>query len=154
MFSKDEAKELRLGFWDGFKAQSTKTRRSLRLKKDWMLKNTGINGVTLRFDADRKHCAVGFDISLRDKFTEALYYEKFESLRNLLESALDEEIIWDEEFITEEGRTCSRIYVKLEGVDYYQKKYWEQMWTFMIKNMILIERTFIEFKDYIENIND
>jgi hypothetical protein len=72
MFSKEEAKALRLEFWNRFKAMSEQERRKRGFKKTWMLKQTGIKGLSLRFDVDREHVAVGYEIFFKDKFKEAL----------------------------------------------------------------------------------
>ncbi len=151
MFSKDEAKALRLEFWNTFKANSEKIRRKQGMKKEWMLKQTGIKGLSLRFDVDRKHVAVGFEFYFRNKFKEALLMESFEGIRHFLESELSYPLVWDDAFVTEEGRTCSRIYVKKDGVDIFQKKYWDEMWEFMMTNMFIMEKFLLDFKDFIEN---
>ena len=151
MFSKDEAKALRLEFWNRFKALSENERRKRGMKKEWMLKQTGVKGLSMRFDVDREHVAVGFEFYSKDKFKEALLLESFEGIRHFLEKELESPLIWDDAYITEEGRQCSRIYVSRKDVDIFQRKYWEEMWNFMMKNMFIMEKFFIDFKEFIEN---
>ncbi len=151
MFSKDEAKALRLEFWNRFKVMSEKARQKQGMKKEWMLKQTGVKGLSLRFDVDREHVAVGFECYFRDKFREAVLLESFEGIRHFLEDELDSPLVWDDAFETEEGRICSRIYVELRDVDIFQKAHWETMWSFMMDNMFIMEKFFLDFKDFIEN---
>lgn len=150
MFSKEEVKNLRLNFWNGFKALSAEERRKRGMKKDWILMRTGIKGLSLRFDIDRKHAGLGFEIYNLDKFKEALLFEKMESLRNILETELGQKLVWDDAFITQEDRECSRIYLEITDVDYYQQKYWDEIYTFWLRNMLILERVFLEYKDILK----
>jgi hypothetical protein len=152
MFTKSEAKQIRLEFWGKFRQISSLERRQRGLKKDWMLKRTGIKEVSLRFDANRQHTAVGFEIFSKDKFTEALFVEKFESLKQVLSDRIDLPIVWDDNFVTQEGRSCTRIYVDLNHVDIYCQNDWERMYEFMLKYMFLFEEIFVEFKEFIADI--
>jgi len=151
MFSKEESKALRLEFWNRFKAISQQERGKRGLKRNWMLKQTGVKGLTLRYNVDREHVAVGYEIYFKDKFREALLMESFEGIKHLLEEKLDEVLIWDDAFVTEEGRKCARIYVQMQGVDIFKKADWEKMWTFMMKNMFIMEQFFVDFREFIEN---
>ncbi len=151
MFSKEEAKALRVEFWNRFKAMSEQERRKLGLKKSWMLKQTGVKGLTLRFDVDRECVALGFEIYFKNKFKEALLMESFEGIRHLLEAELEDALVWNDAFVTEEGRECARIYVQMKDVDIFQKADWDKMWEFMMKNMFIMEQFFVDFKEHIEN---
>ncbi|MEA1875073.1 MAG: DUF4268 domain-containing protein [Bacteroidota bacterium] len=151
MFSKEESKALRLEFWNRFKAISEQKRRKRGFKKTWMLKQTGVKGLSLRFDVDREHVALGFEIYFKNKFKEALLMESFEGIKHLLEEKLDTSLIWDDAFVTEEGRECARIYVQMKDVDIFQKRDWEKMWAFMMENMFIMEQFFVDFREFIEN---
>lgn len=104
MFTKAEKKALRLRFWGAFKKMSAERRKHEGKPKEWILKCTGIKGLSLRFDMDREHAAVGFELWRKDKFDEALLFERMESLSTIMESVLGEGIIWDDNYITPEGR--------------------------------------------------
>ncbi|MDA3911656.1 MAG: DUF4268 domain-containing protein [Bacteroidales bacterium] len=151
MFSKEEAKALRLEFWNRFKAISEQERRKRGFKKTWMLKQTGVKGLSLRFDVDREHVAVGFEIYFKNKFKEALLMESFEGIRHLLEAELEGPLVWDDAYVTEEERECARIYVQMKDVDIFQKADWEKMWSFMMKNMFIMEQFFVDYREFIEN---
>ncbi len=150
MFTKDEKKGLRLRFWGAFKKMSAERRLREGRPKEWILKRTGIKGLSLRFDMDREHAAVGFELWRKDKFEEALLFERLESLRTIMESILGEGIIWDEEFITPEGRQCSRIYQKLDGVDMYKTQDWPVIQDFFYSKMTGFETIFLEYKDILD----
>ncbi|MFP4664301.1 MAG: DUF4268 domain-containing protein [Bacteroidales bacterium] len=147
MFSKEEKKILRLTFWGSFNAMSARRRQAEGKPREWMLKRSGVKGLSLRFDLDREHAAVGFEIWRKDKFEEALMFEKLESLRNMMEGIIDKDIIWNDEFVTTEGRQCSRIYVRLDNVDMYQKEDWPEIQEFFFVYMSKFESILLEFKD-------
>lgn len=145
MFSKDEEKELRKDFWGEFDSYCRKRGR----KAKWMLQDTGIKAVNLKFDVDRLHAIVGVDIVSRDLERRIYYYEKFESLKTTLTEKLGDGLIWDLEFQLTEKRNIARIYVMMHDVDIYDRTTWEKIWLFFFDNMDALERVYSEYIDFI-----
>lgn len=54
MFSKEESKQLREEFWGAFRTLSTRRPKAKRLPGDWLLGNTGVKAIHLRFHVDRE----------------------------------------------------------------------------------------------------
>ena len=104
MFSKEEAKKIREEFWDSFKKLSAGRRARKGLPRNWMLAQTGIKALNLRFHVDR-----------------------------------------------ENGKSVSRIYLQLEGVDIYNRETWPGAFQFMYKNMMKLEAFFREYRDILKD---
>jgi hypothetical protein len=148
MFSKEEAKEIREEFWDRFRRMSAGKRVRKNLPGSWMLSNTGIKALNLRFHVDRKVAQVGIDLETRNMDKRIELFEKLESVKNLLEKAMESPMIWELEYIRENGKSVSRIYLEQEGVDIYNRDTWPRAHRFMYGNMMKLETFYREYRDY------
>ncbi|MEZ5071996.1 MAG: DUF4268 domain-containing protein [Bacteroidales bacterium] len=149
MFSKEEAKAVREEFWTTFKRRSARIRRKQGLPAAWVLTNTGINALNLRFHVDREVAQVGIDLETRNMDKRLELYEKLESLKKLMEEAMGGPMIWELEYIRENGKSVSRIYVQTDGVDIYRNETWDRAHGFMVEQMLRLEAFFLEYKDYL-----
>ncbi|SDL20956.1 protein of unknown function [Salinimicrobium catena] len=143
MFSREEAKKLRQEFWTTFGKE---------YPHKWMLYNTGIKEIQLKFTFERKYAQVSLDIIEEDELIRAYYFEKLESLKSILETDYHlSEIIFDKDYELSEGKIVSRIYVHLDKVSIYNKKDWPRVKEFLYQKMLLLEDFFSDFSDYIRN---
>jgi len=148
MFSKEEAKEIREDFWDQFRRMSAGRRVRKNLPGSWMLSNTGIKALNLRFHVDREVAQVGIDLETRNMDKRIELFEKLESVKSLLEKAMESPLIWELEYIRENGKSVSRIYMEQEGVDIYNRDTWSRAHQFMFSNMMKLETFYREYRDY------
>ena len=151
MFSKDEAKILREEFWDSFKSMSAPQRAIKKLPRSWMLNQTGIKALNLRFHVDRKVAQVGIDLETRNMDKRIELYEKVESLKKLMEEAMEAPMIWELEYIRENGKSVSLIYLQMEEVDIYDRETWSKAHKFMYENMMKLEAFYLEYSDYLRH---
>ncbi len=151
MFSKEEAKKLREEFWDSFKQLSAGRRARKGLPGNWMLSQTGMKALNLRFHVDREVAQVGIDLETKNMDKRIELYEKLESLKKLLEEAMESQLIWELEYIRENGKSVSRIYLQLEGVDIYNRETWARAHQFMYENMTKLEAFFREYRDFLKH---
>ncbi len=140
MFSKEESKKIRQEFWTSF---------GKHYPKKWVLYNTKIKDVTLKFTFTTKIAQVSVDIEPYDDLIKAYYYDKFMSLKTIIISEYLKDIIFDEHYELDSGKIISRVYVELQHVSIHNKKTWEQTMTFLNDNMLALEAFFIEYKDFI-----
>jgi hypothetical protein len=148
MFSKEEAKSIREEFWDRFKSVSLKKRTARRLPGNWMLNQTGIRALNLKFHVDRKVAQVGIDLETRNMDKRIELYEKLEAVKQLLEKSMGEPMTWELEYIRENGKSVSRIYTEIDGVDIYDRNTWERAHRFMLDRMMKLELFYREYQDY------
>lgn len=143
MFSKEEATLLRKEFWISF---------GKSFPRKWLLYNTEIKGFSFKFVANRKNAAVCLDIENPDELINLLYYDQMLSLKVLLESEIPE-IIFNEEYELESGKTIHRIYIPFEGkFSIHNKNTWRDCFEFFVKTMPKFEEFYYEYEDIIKNI--
>lgn len=143
MFSREESRQLRELFWTSY---------GKSFPRKWLLYNTKIKDVSLKFQADRKTALVCIDIEHEDDYNRLEQFEKFESLKTILETEYLPEVIFDDDYYLEKSdKTICRIYVKHEQkFSIHNKDTWRAAYEFFNKHMDLLEAFFIEYKDFIE----
>ena len=142
MFSRDESKRLRQEFWTSFGKE---------YPRKWILYNTKIREIQLKFTFNRKFAQVSLDIIDEDELIRAYYFDKLESLQKILKSEYLPEIIYAQDYELPEGKIISRIYVHLDNVSIHNEKDWPQVKEFLAKNMLLFEEFFTDFADFIKS---
>jgi hypothetical protein len=148
MYSKEESKAIREEFWDRFKSFSGRKRLRKKLPGNWMLTQTGVKALNLRFHVDRQVAQVGIDLETRNMDKRLELYEKLESVKKVLEEAMEEPMIWELEYIRENGKSVSRIYQQLDGIDIYKRETWPEAFRFMYEKMTRLEAFYREYRDF------
>jgi hypothetical protein len=148
MYSKEEAKQLRLEFWQKLGNRTRRLPGQKGRKRLWIFDNTGIKGLDLRFDVDREKIIVALEINIKKEENRLALFEKLEAAKGLFEEHFGGPLIWDFAYIKDNGREVCRVYVEQPG-DMYVKESWPQIFTFMIDRMMHLEKAFLEVKDYL-----
>ena len=152
MFSREEAKKMRQEFWVTFGKRTALIPTDDGNKKKWILFKTGITDLSFKFEAERKFARVCIDIETNNLINRIQYFEKFQSLKAILQETVPNELIWDETFILPNGKEISRIYCQLDGVSLYNQKKWSEVFDFFVVNMSAIEEVYNDFVDFIKDI--
>jgi len=142
MFSREESKRRRQEFWTNFGKRSD---------RKWMLYDTKVKEINLKFHFDTKTASLGFMIDAEDKEFENYYFEKFESLKVILKDEISTDLIFDSDYETESGKRVGFIYLLKENVSIHNKNTWEEVAVFFETYMPKMELFFIEYKDFIES---
>ena len=143
MFSKEEALQIKKDFWIAFAAE---------YPRKWLLYNTKIKDVTFKFYVDNKKAQVLLDIEPKDENKRIIYYEKVESLKNILLEDYLEDAIFERNFYLENGKIISRIWVEKTGISINNKTTWSEIFDFFAEKMDAFERFFYENEDYIKDL--
>lgn len=143
MFSKEEALQIKKDFWIAFAAE---------YPRKWLLYNTKIKDVTFKFYVDNKKAQVLLDIEPKDENKRIIYYEKVESLKNILLEDYLEDAIFERNFYLENGKVISRIWVEKTGISINNKNTWNEVFDFFAEKMDAFERFFYENEDYIKDL--
>ncbi len=149
MYSKEEAKQLRLEFWQKLSNRTRRLPGQKGRKRLWILENTGIKGLDLRFDAGREKIIVALEINIKKEENRLALYEKLEAVKGLFEKQFGEPLAWDFAYTKDNGREVCRVYVEQPG-DMYVQESWSEIFTFMIDRMMRMEKAFLEVKDYLK----
>jgi hypothetical protein len=143
MFSKEEALQIKKDFWIAFAEE---------YPRKWLLYNTKIKDVSFKFYVDNKKAQVLLDIESKDEKKRKIYYEKIESLKNIiLEDYLDD-VIFERNFFLENGKSISRVWVEKLGISINNKNSWPEIFDFFAEKMEAFERFFYENEDYIRDL--
>jgi hypothetical protein len=143
MFSKEEALQIKKDFWIAFAAE---------YPRKWLLYNTKIKDVTFKFYVDNKKAQVLLDIEPKDENKRIIYYEKVESLKNILLEDYLEDAIFERNFYLETGKEISRVWVEKTGISINNKNTWPEVFDFFAEKMDAFERFFYENEDYIKDL--
>lgn len=143
MFSKEEALQIKKDFWIAFAAENP---------RKWILYNTKIKDFTFKFYIDNKKAQVLLDIEPKDENKRIVYYEKVESLKNILMEEYLPDAIFERNFYLQNGKILSRVWVEKEGISINNKKTWHEVFEFFSEKMDAFERFFYEHEDYIKDL--
>lgn len=151
MYSKDEIKELHLKFWQNFRMYC-ETQPVLNFKKKrWILNETQIRGVALRFELDRESAKVILELQHKHEDRRLKTYEILERYKVVLEEGFENGLIWEFYHQREDNRQeVCRIYAQLENVDWHRQNQWPAIYDFFIKNMLQMEENFLMVKEVVK----
>ncbi|RAR70879.1 DUF4268 domain-containing protein [Flavobacterium aciduliphilum] len=144
MFSKEENQRLKKEFWIQF-AES--------YPRKWILYNTKIKDVVFKFYADTKKAQVILDIEPKEEEKRTIYFEKIESLKNILMEDYLPDVLFEKRLHLDNGKIISRIWVELDNITIKNKESWPIIFEFFEVNMSKFERFFFEYEDYIRDLD-
>ena len=142
MFSQEESKKLRQEFWTSFGKE---------YPHKWLLYNTKMKEIQLKFTFTRKLAQVSLDIVDEDEMIRAYYFEKMQSLQKILKAEYLQDAILEEFYELPEGKIISRVYSEMHGVSIHNKKDWPLVKEFLAEKMLKLEEFFKDFSDFIKN---
>ena len=151
MLSVEEKKELRVLFWQQFKVYSNKRRLKLKNPGKWLMNDTGIKQVNLKFDFTDEVALTGIDVVTRNLDKRIFLWEKLVGLKNILEEKVPYPLTWEFDYLLPENKSISRTYCIMNNVSVYEKTCWKQVFQFLFDGMYPMEQIIVEYKDYFKN---
>ena len=143
MYSREETQRLKRDFWIAF---------AEKYPRKWVLYDTKIKDFSFKFYVDNKKAQVLIDIEPRNEDNRIAYFEKLEALKNILEEEFIKDLVFEKNFILENGKTISRIWVEKLGISVSNKKYWDEIFDFLNEKMHTLEMFFLEYDEFIKAI--
>ena len=143
MYSKEETQRLKREFWIDFAEKHP---------RKWVLYDTKIKDFSFKFYVDNKKAQVLIDIEHRNDDKRIVYFEKLESLKSILEDDFVKDLVFEKNFVLENGKTISRIWVEKSGVSVSNRKYWDEIFDFFNEKMHALEMFYLEYGDYIRDL--
>jgi hypothetical protein len=153
MYSAQEKKEIRQEFWTRFRDYSAIRRRQKGKPAKWIMSNTGIRQLKLKFEFDETRASVGIDIETRNLDRRIELYEKLESMKTVLHNIAGSELNWELEHLLENGKSISRISKVMENVSIYDRNCWPEIFPFFYKTMMKMEAFYEEYRDILKQKN-
>ena len=144
MFSKEESSQLRKLFWTSF---------GKSFPRKWVLYNTQIKGFSFKFVADQKQAMVCLDIESYDKAKNELLFEQIVELKNILTEEYLPDVVFDANYMLDNGKEIHRIYVKLDHkFNIHDKNTWQKAYEFFNSTMHQFELFYEDFEDFIKQV--
>lgn len=143
MYSKEETQKLKREFWITFAEKHP---------RKWLLYDTKIKDFSFKFYVDNKKAQVLIDIEHRNDEKRIAYFEKLESLRNILEEEFIKDLVFEKDFNLENGKTISRIWVEKLGIGVSNRDYWDEIFDFYNEKMNALELFYMEYDEFIKDI--
>jgi hypothetical protein len=143
MYSKEETQRLKREFWVAF---------AEKYPRKWVLYDTKIKDFSFKFYVDNKKAQVLIDIEHRNDEKRTVYFEKLESLKSILEDDFVKDLVFERNFVLENGKTISRIWVEKGNVSVSNRKYWDEIFDFFNDKMHALEMFYLEYGDYIRDL--
>ena len=119
-------------------------------KKMWVLYDTKVKGVELKFDVARNVVCVILEVNKRKESERQEMYERLTWYKETLEEGFPEGLLWDTCCTLETGKQVARIYVKKEGADFHRREDWGEIFSFMAENMYQLEKNFLNIAEYLK----
>lgn len=141
MFSREESKKLREEFWISF---------GKSFPRKWTLYNTDIKNLSFKFYFDKKNAMVTLDLEHNDLEKQINTWEKIASLKSILISDFLPNAIFKDDYILDNKKEISRIYVTKENVSIHNKNTWQETMVFLNENMQNFEAFFEDYSDIIK----
>jgi hypothetical protein len=117
-----------------------------------LLYDTKIKDFSFKFYVDNKKAQVLIDIEPRNNDTRNAYFDKLEALKNILEEEFVADLVFERDYVLENGKTISRIWVEKLGVSVSNRKYWDEIFTFYNEKMNALELFYSEYDEFIKDI--
>lgn len=152
MYKRDELKQLKTDFWNGFADYCNTIPRLAQRKQKFMLYNTRLKGTELKFDVQRYDVSIVLEINHTDYECRIELFEHFKACRLLFEESFgDMEVVYEPFYVLETGKEVCRIYVSMkQDVDFHRRDDWQIFYIFMARNMMKLERIFNQAKQALE----
>ena len=143
MYSKEENQRIKREFWIEF---------AEKYPRKWLLYDTKIKGFTFKFFVDNKKAQVQLDIEPTSEEKRKIYFEKIESLQTILKTDFLPEVILNRNHYLDTGKIISRIWVEKTDVSSSNRATWATIFDFFNESMDQFESFFIEYEDYISDL--
>lgn len=142
MYSKAEIQQLKREFWTAF---------ADAYPRKWLLYDTKIKDVSLKFLAEGKRIEVMLAIENREDDKRYAYFDKMLSLQTLLREEYLADAILEKDFYLE-NKVISKVWVEKTELSMNNRSHWPEIFDFFAENMTQFELFFYEFEDYIRDI--
>jgi hypothetical protein len=143
MYSKEETQRLKREFWVTF---------AEKYPRKWVLYDTKIKDFSFKFYVDNKKAQVLIDIEHRNEEKRIAYFEKLEALKNILEEEFIKDLVFEKNYVLDNGKVISRIWVEKLGVGFSNRNYWDAIFDFYYEKMNALELFYLEYDEFIKDI--
>jgi Domain of unknown function (DUF4268) len=113
---------------------------------NWLNYRTGVKNLYFRMDAGNGHASISIELRHADAPDRHQLFEKFKSLRTVLETILHEAWDWQEDTVDGDGKTISRIGVQIGNVNVFDTTDWPAIISFLKPRMLSLDEFWEEVR--------
>ena len=150
MLSREQRRAFNQLFWTRFEEFCETVPDLAGQKKKWILHNTKISHIDLKFDVSGNSAIVALEINHRSERRRLAVYELVERYRTLLNQGFNQEVTWDFCYLTDNGQEVCRIYTDKAGLNIYNSEEWPMIYHFMAENMLILQQNFLEIREFLQ----
>ncbi|MGQ7869107.1 DUF4268 domain-containing protein [Sunxiuqinia sp. sy24] len=150
MYTQEEAKQLRKQFWILFGKRCKLVPELQDGNKKWVLYDTKITGLDLKFEVDRQSAKVIIEVNHRNEKKRLEIFEKLQKYKPILENGFEDGLEWDFLYVRESGEEVCRVFVEQKGFDIHRQNQWPDIYNFLIDNMLWLESNFMDIRDVLK----
>lgn len=150
MYSKEELKNLKTEFWESFARFCEVQPQLVHRKPMWVLYDTKVKDVELKFDISRQGISVALEINHRSEEARLAMFERIGWHKEVLEQGFRTgTLIWDLVYELENRKQVARIHTDCCNPDFHRRSHWGDIFHFFADNMLLLENNFLEIRDFL-----
>src|SRR5690606_6537768 len=118
---------------------------------NFVLHKTKINGVLLRFEADKAGARVILELGQRNEDIRLKTFEILQRYKAIIEAGFHDGLMWEFYHQREDSiKEVCRIFTEIHNVDIFRQNQWPDIYNFFIDNMIRLEDNFMEVRDVLK----
>lgn len=146
MYTKEESREVKIQFWDGFKRYSKENGRKMT---SWVLRGTQIKELQLKFDLNEDGAFVILQVDSKLDSKRHSVFERLEKYKPVIVDTCGIDLKWEKDYFIKEFKDVGMIYYHLEGASIYKKDEWKSYFEFMFSKMSILEEAYLDVKDVV-----
>jgi hypothetical protein len=150
MFTKEEKRAHTQKFWSQFDQFCDTIPDLAWHKKRWILHDTKISHIDLKFDAGRNSVMVVLELNHKSEHRRLLVYELLERYRTIIGEGFNGKLIWDYCYLNENKQDVCRIYLHKDGVDMNNTTHWPEIFRFFADHMLQLQDNFLEIQEVLK----
>ncbi|WP_298710226.1 DUF4268 domain-containing protein [Chitinophaga sp.] len=153
MYSKEETSRIREAFWTAFGQYIAPHMSAEGGRVNWTNYKTGVKHIYFRMQAGSRDASISIEIAHPDEGIQELFFEQFLQFRAALENHLGEVWTWELHAKDDYGKTISRIYMELPGVNIFRQEDWPALISFFKPRIIALDVFWSEMKYPFEELS-
>ncbi len=150
MLTKEERKIRSIQFWTQFDDYCETLPELKGRKKKWILHDTKISHIDLKFDLSKNSAIVAIEINHKSEFRRLQAFEQLERYRSLLNEGFSTDLTWDFCYLNVNDQEVCRIYIEKPDLDLYNTNDWKDIQQFLAANMLIAQNNFLEIQESLQ----
>ena len=150
MLTKEEHKAQKQLFWLKFDQYCDTIPALAYRKKKWILHDTKISHVDLKFDISKNSAIVALELNHRSEYRRFQAFEVVEKYRILLSEGFAGGLIWDSSYLNENKQEVCRIYTEKANLNILNSSDCTIIYEFFCDNMLQLQDNFLEIQEALQ----